>query len=301
MIEAGPLAGVQYGWTCDTPKVDDTEKLQRLVHRTLELPLVAPKALKLLLQGHRSDIRYRCQQEAILGVVRAIHKGLSQYDPSAVLPWRARGGWSGTLTRHLQWTGWTAAAEPWVWQHAGADATITLRQSHRDWKPPGRVGHLLREAWRHHMYSAFMRGERRSTIACAGVQYDPKRYKITLDLARKIPAGWRILAGAVVSPAHLHRGDPVRRQCPWCRRALGTLDHITWECTDDAFSARPRHEPHDGLQRRLLWPTAVGARKNIDEELPQWGIFVDATIREHRYGEGGYKSRPRRRNRHRGL
>ncbi|CAK0819641.1 unnamed protein product, partial [Prorocentrum cordatum] len=187
VVEAGPLASAQYGWVFNTPNIQTTNQIQSRVHRAIDFPIHAPRPLKLLILGHRSDVRYRCQQEAILGVVRAIAKGLAGNDPTGELPWKETTGWSGVLAKHLAWTGWRCVDE-WVWNHQGTEKTITLRRDHPEWREPGQVAHLLREAWRFSNFQEFVKGSRRATVACDDAEYDPLRYKRMLKLVEEIPA-----------------------------------------------------------------------------------------------------------------
>ena len=187
--------------------------------------------------------------------------------------------------------------DEWMWHHEGTDKTITLRRDHHEWRAPGQVAHLLREAWRFYNFQEFMKGDRRATAACNDAQYDPPRYKRMLKIVEELPAAARIFAGAVVSPAHYHKGDLVLGECPWCTRALGTWEHVAWECPGRRFRHRPQQQPNDGLQRRLLRPTALPGRKQVDRQLVEWAVFVDRVIRDHRYDDDG---RPPRGARSRG-
>ena len=286
VLEAGPLSMVEYGWFQSSPPVDPFNKLQRKYWKALSPPRAMAVELKHLLHGHRSDVRFRAQQTTATSLARVAAKRGRTW--SQDVPGDVRCGWARSIHHSLRWTGWQSAGR-WLWHHPGTNSHISFDTNSVHWRRPRRLAHTLREAWRQHRWHQFTQQSRRDSTELRHVRYDPSRLKALQEYQRQEPrAVLRLCGGAMVSPACRAQGAPsLCDVCPWCRQATGTQQHVVWECTSSVFAHRPAFQPADALQRRLFWPTGQRSRAHHDRQLFEWAKYVDRTIREHRFGEGG--------------
>ena len=188
------------------------------------------------------------------------------------VPWDSRlekGTWLHNVNAWLANFNWTPIAA-WTWQHSefgdlrcSDPATLNL--------PKAR--HLLREAWRQHLFQSFLQQTRRDSHALNHAQcaYNSNRCQEARSLARKLGThAVAVLSGGAISDAvyEIMQGKQEATAYCWhCKsEQVSTWDHVVWFC--GAFSQTRVPTPEDALQRRLGWP------------MPQ-DKFYDAQVLHH--------------------
>ena len=74
----------------------------------------------------------------------------------------------------------------------------------------------------------------------------------------------------------------MQEHCPRCgRNEAPDFEHVVWRCEAES---RPVGRPQDALQRRLLWPTGLKRRKEVDAGLLWRAVAIRKAILEERRG-----------------
>ena len=211
-----------YGWLLRAPTLKQVVPCERLLRWAGYGQRTASVHLQKLLLGHSQDLLFMAGQAAVTAVTRSM-RTLGRL----LTDWTSPGGVTARVRKFLKDLGWVISA-PWQWRHSSHPLHCDLRQ--QGGMTTDQIGHVLREAWRHKMWTSFTSTSRKDSQRFRGLPYDAARCKA----AREVAHGAHevaVLTGAFVSPARFsvmkNGGTPnlCHRNCG----AIGTFVHVAWD------------------------------------------------------------------------
>ncbi|CAK0848374.1 unnamed protein product, partial [Prorocentrum cordatum] len=257
------LAVAEYGWIDRQMNKRDETRLQAAIVRARQEPKAGSPHLRAIFHGHRLSVRCRLLTTAFMAAWRTLRKDQRR---ATLGTWRRQEGCSGRIHAPLQGCGWQERAE-WEWRHPVTGVILSLRKGSEHWsESKGRLEHVLREGWRANLFGRWRGQSRIDSSLCRFEQYDERRCKAARLLAEGSTHAASVMSGAFVSPAHLQAPD---------------FEHVVWRCEAEI---RPVGRPQDALQRRLLWPTGLKRRKEVDAGLLWRAVAIRKKILEERRG-----------------
>ncbi|CAE7256390.1 CACNA1B [Symbiodinium sp. CCMP2592] len=210
-----------YGWFGRRPTQAETWKLWAQVRRGDGVCRLANKFIRGILLGGCSHLE--------LLATRHLLSAVTASDDRSVQRWNGpRGHPVHTLRGSLLDQGWSVT-RPWVLEHSSGHR-LDLRIGRL---PHAKAAHVLREGWRAHLFGRFLQSDRHETSEWHALpDWRPLFRKVALEPTRKWlfsePAARTVALLAAASPAWNVPGSSDR--CIWGCGALGSWDHICWQC-----------------------------------------------------------------------
>ena len=279
-INLGPMSKLSFGWFMQVPTLVQCNRVEQCVRRALHEPFAASKHLARLIRGHFFYFNFRACDASLSAAWRFVQKTAS----SVPSPWLRWNGWADALSRMLARFDWIKVGE-WKWNHPVLGFSFSLKKTDGWRSDLELLRHNLRESWRRCQFRGWLNGGRRDAMFCQNAYYEPKRFSAVRKAAALSRPARAVLTGASVSPAAYesmrgHRND-THKKCPFCHRAIGTLEHVVWHCRAlPDFANRPGI-PRDALQKRLAWP--MGRSREHDDAVLAWHVHVRKVLLDSRY------------------
>ena len=258
---AAAVSKAAYGWVAKSPPKNKQAEVNRAIRTTCTaFQAASPHMYRMLTGGNKNlAVVIGVRQTLLMATRYRSEQWTPQYMNTSILHKEAK--------QFLQNTGWQQQQEDHLWYHPELRTSWHLRHMH-DEEARNHLAHLLREAWRCTQWTLFQKSSRRDAAMFHDIPYDSQRIQAAREATGKAAgATLSILLGAVISPAaykarkdigpHIHQG-----LCIHCKRALGTHNHVFWECQQ-----RPQQFkdilPADIFQKRFGWPRPTNGNEVI--------------------------------------
>ena len=165
-------------------------------------------------------------------LLRKMRSTALQTGTEAIWSWHNKGTLVSTVRAALRRDGWIEGAM-WQWNHPESRAKLNLRTASNK-QQGAEMLHEVREAWRRAHFKHFFAKSKRHELDQAGrraTRYDAERLR-KMRITKWTGAELAILTGGFTSPACCQHSTQLPTRCPRCP-ALGTRDHVFWECAAD--------------------------------------------------------------------
>lgn len=269
-----------YGWVAKVPPGRLIDKFDGAVFRAIHLPGSCSKQLKRVIHGADLTLAAQLPNRAMGILMRRLARG-------GEVVWGARNGRRGQHTTVVRtWMkklGWVEEGQ-FRWWHEGMQRRLDARQRTSTGKVENKaeIQHWMREAYRRRHWGKWKDGDTRGAAEAGRMEYSEERCKRARMWTTSETQKTIVMAG-FMSPATMagRENGKGTTLCPWCKRELGSQEHIFWTCPERKKKIAP---PADLLQRRLGWPTERDTRERAMEILT-WMEETATAVWRDRYGE----------------
>ena len=287
------LSKISYGWVGKQLPAKEANKLATSVYSAVKAPSSANVRLNNWIFGGTLHPSCMAMQNTMASTFSALNR------EGQVLLWRrTQGSVSLRLRNAMKSCGWQEKGE-WEWSHPDLEQTIQLDHTTKDKTKKelrqeiAAVKHVIREAWRRREYASWQKQPGRYQQDKRQCPYVEGRVtKVRRRCLEEDGTGKAVLCGAVRSPASVLQSDSFKadRTCIWpgCE-ALGTIEHIAWDCNCRPAVRIPK-KPSCRMQARMGWPIQEGkANKrhadnaSYNEEVLHWLKNVAEKVWDRRY------------------
>ena len=239
------ISKATYGWVCRLPTLRECRSLEWKLARACRVARHSDPNLRRILLGHNTSLLYRTAASQVAACFDRASRGLQMPDWS--------GAWARAVKKAMLRLGFDSGPSEWSWRQGRSrvvlDSSIGLSPVTKS-----ALAHVLREAWRRHLFDTWQVRARKDSRLCRGASYRADKCKLARLAALRDRNTFAVLSGAAWSPARRHANDGGDMTCPWCGARFGTWDHLAWRCPAHVHSVT---RPRTWLEARLGWGHAV--------------------------------------------
>ena len=157
------------GWVCRLPTLRESSSLEWKLARACRVARHSDPNLRRILLGHNASLLYRTAASQVIACYDRASRGLQTPDWSAA--------WARAVKKAMMRLGCCLGPSEWSWRQGRTSVVLDRRIG---LSPPtkGAIAHVLREAWRRHLFDTWQVRTRRDSRLCRGASYQEGKCRL---------------------------------------------------------------------------------------------------------------------------